>query len=244
MLFIHPLTIIYILLSLITNRFHGLVFLYLFGFIHEISHVLMAKLFKVHTQEIILYPTGFSAKISDFSNLNGWKQLLILIAGPLSFFLSQIIIIILYNFDIISIYGRRMCENYNFLILFFNLLPAYPLDGGKILDLFLANIVDEYKCRVIRICITFLISLILIAIVKSMGDLMLILFLLSGLFFSILNFKNDYYFFLIKRSIMKNKYKMKVNFKPKIYRFRNNYYLKGKQLFDEKELIEKEILKK
>ena len=53
MVIIHPFTIIYILLSLMTNHYYGLVFLYLFGFIHEFSHVLTAKFFHIKTKEII-----------------------------------------------------------------------------------------------------------------------------------------------------------------------------------------------
>ena len=77
MVIIHPFTIIYILLSLMTNHYYGLVFLYLFGFIHELSHVLTAKFFHIKTKEIILYPTGFKAKIEDFTHLSCIKQFLI-----------------------------------------------------------------------------------------------------------------------------------------------------------------------
>ena len=157
MVFIHPFSVIYIVLALMTNRFYGLVFLYLFGFIHEIFHVLTAKIFKVKTKEIVLYPTGFKAKIDDYSSLSFFKQLLIIISGPLSYFLIILIIENLHYSNIISVYGKRLCNQYNLLILLFNLLPCYPLDGGKIIDLFIAHFVDEFKCRIIRVIISFLI---------------------------------------------------------------------------------------
>ena len=129
---IHPITVIYLFLGLMSDSLHGLIFLYLFGFIHEISHVLVARIFKIKTTEIALYPTGFRAKIGDFSHLSSARQLAILSAGPLSFFFSAALIVLFYRWGIVSVYGKRLCDNYNLLILLFNILPVYPLDGGKI----------------------------------------------------------------------------------------------------------------
>lgn len=244
MVIIHPFTIIYILLSLMTNHYYGLVFLYLFGFIHELSHVLTAKFFHIKTKEIILYPTGFKAKIEDFTHLSCIKQFLIIIAGPLSFFVCFLIVKNLYYFDVISEYGKRLCNQYNLLILLFNLLPCYPLDGGKIIDLGIAQIVDEFTCRVIRIIVSFFIIIGMIFIIKSLGDLMLFSFVLFAFISELIHLKKNYILFLIKRKIIKCDYKIKLLKKAKIYRFRNNYMIDSKKgILDEGEIIDK-IIKK
>ncbi len=239
--FIHPFTILYLLLGLITNSLHGLIFLYLFGFIHEISHVFVARIFKVKTTEIALYPTGFRAKIGDFSHLSSLRQLAILSAGPLSFFFSAAVIVFFYRWGIISVYGKRLCENYNLLILLFNILPVYPLDGGKIFDIFVANFVDELNCRRLRILISMICLLILTHYIRTLGDLMMIVFVASHFILSLLRFKKEYILYLIKRKFEENSYKIKINRKLKIYRYRNNYCVEKDLFLDEKQIIDRLI---
>lgn len=242
MIIIHPLTIIYLVLGLYFNRFHGIVFLYLFGLIHECCHVITARIFKVKTSEIVLLPTGFKANLEDFSQIAIFKQILIIIAGPLSYFISFFIIKALFHFNLISIYGMRMCNTYNMLILIFNIIPIYPLDGGKLIDIFLANFFSEYKCRIIRMSISLIASIILIFYIKTLGDLLMIGFVLSSFVISLINLKKDYKLFLIKRKFLNNNYKIKLNKKIELFRFKNNYLFRKKRFLSEKEIID-EILK-
>lgn len=242
MLIIHPLTIIYLVLGLYFNRVHGIVFLYLFGLIHELSHVVVARIFKVKTKEIVLLPTGFKANLEDFSQISIFKQILIIIAGPLSYFISFLVIKIFFHFNLISIYGMRMCNTYNMLILIFNIIPIYPLDGGKLIDIFLANFVSEFKCRIIRMIISLFVSIILVFYIKTLGDLMIIGFILSSFVISLINLKKDYKLFLIKRKFLDNNFKIKLNKKVELFRFKNNYLFRQKKFLSEKEIID-EILK-
>ena len=239
MVFIHPLTLIYIVLGLITNHFHGIIFLYLFGIIHELCHVITAYIFHVKTNSIVLYPTGFKANLDDYSSLKIYKQLLILIAGPLSFFISLILINILFHFDVISIYGKKLCENYNMIILLFNILPIYPLDGGKILDILSANVLNEFSCRILRIIISFITLVCLAFYIKSLGDLLMILFVISSFITSFIHFRRDCKIFLIKRKFMTNNYKARINKKIEIFRYKDNYYIEDRQLMDEKKIIDR-----
>lgn len=95
---------------------------------HEIAHVLMAKLFGLQTKKIICGLFGFRAKIIDFNLLNNKKKFLVLIAGPSV------------NFCFWLLCNDLVLKEINFFIGSINLLPIYPLDGGRILILILKKL--------------------------------------------------------------------------------------------------------
>ena len=88
----NPLTIIYLLIALIFNKFNFIIFHYLVAFIHEGSHFVMAKMLKIKVKEIEFLPIGFYLKIHNLENYPFIKQFLVLIAGPLSYFISAAIL--------------------------------------------------------------------------------------------------------------------------------------------------------
>lgn len=97
---------------------------YVFIFIHELSHVWMAKIFGVGSNEIIFTGFGTNAQLINFSSAKTKFKLLILLAGPVSnLFLAAIIKLFA---------ADDFCIVANFCICIFNLLPIYPLDGGKL----------------------------------------------------------------------------------------------------------------
>lgn len=101
--------------------------------IHELGHFLTAKMLGIEVDKIVIYPLGGISKFRMPLNTSINKEFLILIMGPLFqqfayIFLKQILT------NYISI-----VKGYHYGILLFNLLPIYPLDGGKLLNLFLAK---------------------------------------------------------------------------------------------------------
>lgn len=238
MIFIHPLTIIYIILGLITNRLNGVIFLYLFGFLHEICHVFVASLFKIKTKSITFLPMGFYANLEDIDELSLFKQIIILLAGPLSYFLCPIILQILLKSNIISSYGFDLGMDSALMILLFNLLPIFPLDGGKIIDIILARFFNEYVCRVLRIAISIFVCLVMLLMIKSLGDYVMLAIIILSIISSIIHLKKDYFRFLFKRKFIENKYEDKIVDKLEIYRFKNNILIKDKKIYFEDQVID------
>lgn len=78
-------------------------------------------------------------------NINCLKEFLILIAGPIFQVFSSLILIFFLPLD------KELIISYHQGILLFNLLPIYPLDGGKIVNLFL-NLFIPYKLS-LKVCI-------------------------------------------------------------------------------------------
>lgn len=133
-----------------------IIILFLLIFIHELGHFLTALLFRVEVDKIYIYPFGGISKFYISLNEKIYKELIILIMGPLTQLLFYFILINLNSFN----EYKDLITVYNFTILFFNLLPIYPLDGGKLL-----NIIFSYCVPLKRsLAISFIISYITIFI--------------------------------------------------------------------------------
>lgn len=112
-------------------------FVFLFLSIHELAHILVAFTFHYPIQKVILYPFGLCAVIDSLGYRSGIRDLLILAAGPSTHLLQPLILQLLVYLGWISpVYYEYLCMM-NASILLFNILPIYPLDGGRMLELLL-----------------------------------------------------------------------------------------------------------
>ncbi|MGD1835617.1 MAG: site-2 protease family protein [Nitrososphaeraceae archaeon] len=121
----------------------GSIILFFSIFLHELSHSLVCIKYNIRVRKIILFIFGGISDILDEPK-NFKQEFKIAIAGPItSFILSSLffsIYIILnsiiqeHNEIVKIIEGILMYSSIiNFLIGIFNLVPAFPLDGGRIL---------------------------------------------------------------------------------------------------------------
>lgn len=106
--------------------------------LHELGHALVAKRFNVQTRDITLYPFGGVASIVSQPSPRG--ELAIALAGPL---VNVVIAAIIYPW--ITIPELKQFETStemslalrlfftNVALAVFNLLPALPMDGGRVL---------------------------------------------------------------------------------------------------------------
>ena len=111
--------------------------------LHELSHSYIAKRYGIKIKRIVLIPIGGVSEMEEIPK-DPSQELRIALAGPLanliialiSFFiliifrasLSSVLLGALYYFIVV-----------NLLLGLFNLLPAFPMDGGRILRAFLAK---------------------------------------------------------------------------------------------------------
>jgi len=103
--------------------------------LHELSHSLVALHYGIPVKEINLFIFGGVALIEEEAP-SPKIEFQIAIAGPIcSFILGTIFLIIAYFYpqdDLLNgIINYLMIVNY--IVAFFNLVPAFPLDGGRIL---------------------------------------------------------------------------------------------------------------
>lgn len=109
--------------------------------LHEIAHAVVAIKRKYCVREIELLPFGGVARIEGLAEAGTFDAILIAGAGPL---VSLVIVLILYFYQLEDSYYFRFIAEVNVMLVGLNLLPALPLDGGRILQAILTHHM-EYK---------------------------------------------------------------------------------------------------
>ena len=102
-----------------------------------------------------------------------------------------------------------MFYNFNLAILFFNLLPIYPLDGSKIVNVLLNRFISFKRSHVISLVFSYLFIVFLIfkTTLTNLFFLIIILFILLEVFKE--TTKHKYYFnkFLLERYLYNSNFK-------------------------------------
>ncbi len=97
-------------------------------FLHELSHILVAKCYKLKISNLTLTPLGMVCKINNVSALPLFKKLLVTSIGVIT---NLVLFIILHFIKSENIYINYF-KNANLVLFIFNSLPIYPLDGSKL----------------------------------------------------------------------------------------------------------------
>lgn len=123
--------------------------------LHELGHAVVGKKFDIITRDIILLPIGGMARMESLPD-KPLHEFLIAIAGPL---VNFVIALLLYfalsiNGNLTQLQDFSQITGDNFLPLLltvnitigvFNLIPAFPMDGGRILRSLLSFKLPPYK---------------------------------------------------------------------------------------------------
>lgn len=102
-------------------------------FLHELGHVLTAVFYKLRVKEIELLPFGGVAVFEDFLEVNPTIERRVALAGPLVNFLLALSAVLLTRYGVLALETALFFVSLNLQIGIFNLIPALPLDGGRIL---------------------------------------------------------------------------------------------------------------
>ena len=102
--------------------------------LHELSHSLVAKSKNIKVESITLFFFGGVAGITD-EEMKPWDELQMALAGPIfSLTLAGIFFLIFkYNGNILFSGIMFYLYQLNLILAVFNLVPGYPLDGGRAL---------------------------------------------------------------------------------------------------------------
>jgi stage IV sporulation protein FB len=171
---IHPVLIAFIGISIVTGTFIEMILIFSIVFIHEMGHYGMAKYFGWRIKRVMLWVFGGVMETEEHGNKSIKEEMLVAIAGPIQhLFIYALLFILMYTGWITEpVYDKAMY--YNTVILLFNLLPVWPLDGGKLLFLGL-SMIYPYKQA---LHIIFLFSLVL-SLILGIGYLLIYPFTLT-----------------------------------------------------------------
>lgn len=134
---IHPLLWAAAGLAILTAHFIELIMLFIIIFIHELGHGVTAHVFSWRIKRISLLPFGGVAEMDEHGNRSLREELCVVAAGPLQHLWMMGGAKLLYTAEMLSSYNYDLFIQFNLMVLFFNLLPIWPLDGGKLLSVFL-----------------------------------------------------------------------------------------------------------
>jgi Zn-dependent protease/CBS domain-containing protein len=125
-----------------------ILFLFVFVVVHELSHSWVARHYNIKVRKIILYPIGGVSEIEEIPK-NPRIEWRMAIAGPLASFLIGGILLALdqiITIETLPIPGFEATGNLlftlgilNLLLGAFNLIPAFPMDGGRVFRALLAE---------------------------------------------------------------------------------------------------------
>lgn len=127
---------------------------------HELAHILVARIFGLSCDRITFTPLGEIAGINGLEQIHLYKRLLVLIAGA---GLNLLIALLSRNKFVILV-------NYGLAIL--NLLPIYPLDGGRIFYYILCRVLGILRAGRVMLYV----GTVLSCFIMLLGFLQLLMF--------------------------------------------------------------------
>ncbi|HXX87890.1 MAG TPA: site-2 protease family protein [Candidatus Acidoferrum sp.] len=125
-----------------------ILFLFVFVVVHELAHSLVARRYNIKVRKIVLYPIGGVSEIEEIPD-NPRIEWRVAIAGPLASFVIGVILLPLgvilspgSHFEpSLTITGNLLFDLgiLNIFLGAFNLIPAFPMDGGRVFRALLAE---------------------------------------------------------------------------------------------------------
>jgi len=114
--------------------------------LHELGHALMARRFGIETEDITLYPIGGVARLSRLPRSPG-AELAIALAGPA---VNFAIVAGLVGLGFLGLFGpggevAGTLIALNLMLGLFNLIPAFPMDGGRVLRALLSGALGRLR---------------------------------------------------------------------------------------------------
>lgn len=186
---IHPLFYLTSIICIFTGLFKDLLIITIIIFIHELGHISGALYYKWKIDRVVLLPFGGITIFDEKINRPIKEEFVILILGPL------FQIIFFYIINILNL-DNPLFIFYHYALLLFNLLPIIPLDGSKLLSLFLEKIFPFFKSNLYLNFISIIMSIMFLIYITLKHEFILMIII---------------FYFYFKNLQEINKYKFKCN---------------------------------
>lgn len=231
----HPLFYVVAFLCAITGYFKDFLIFMLFIFIHEMGHISSAIFYHWHIAKITVFPLGAVTFFEEKINRPIKEEFIIAISGVV----MQSIFFFFLSFFKNTVYFERI----HFFVLIFNLLPIYPLDGAKIVNLFLNYFFSFLNSYLFTIGVSYgLLFALMILLKNNLVLLLAFLLLFCQVFMEMKRGGFLFYKFLLERHLYNFHFpKVKIIKGTSLKKMKRDHYHFFKT--QKKVILEKEILK-
>ena len=187
-------------IAAITGHFKGFVWFSIIIIVHEFGHILMGVIYGWKIEKVIILPFGALTIFHEDINRKINEEFWIVVMGPL----FQIV----FTFIVYCFCGLNDVIYYSLIILGFNLLPIFPLDGSKILNLFFNKFISFKRSHFLIIIVSIMSVLCLVIKVNfNLIFLLIVLFLVVRIFLEIKNHESLFNRFLLERYLKRYHFK-------------------------------------
>ncbi len=114
------------------------VILFICVLIHELAHTITSQHYNIKVKRIVLLPIG-GVSVMDLDKVKPSQEFYIALAGPLASIALGLIFMALSPFAPVGIIRQTITFTFeiNLLLGVFNLIPGFPLDGGRVFRAYL-----------------------------------------------------------------------------------------------------------
>ncbi len=163
---------LFILLFYCTKQIESYAMIMFFAILHEFGHLMAGLILRMKPEKIEIMPYGvsiafqitqkdYNQKIKKGNQLE-LKKIIVALAGPI----TNVILMIIVSQMKVNVFEGLMILYANLLLVLFNLLPIYPLDGGRIVKGILHIFLGKRKAETYANRISF-VTLILVTFIAS-----------------------------------------------------------------------------
>ncbi|MCL1787375.1 MAG: site-2 protease family protein [Defluviitaleaceae bacterium] len=107
--------------------------------LHEAGHVLAVKFLGGGVDQIRVFPLGLAARFTGLEKLRPWERYAVYAAGAMANGAAAAWLFTVSRISYIGVPWLETLAFYHLALGLFNLTPALPLDGGRVLRQFLSN---------------------------------------------------------------------------------------------------------
>lgn len=135
---IHPLFWFVIVLSVWTGHFIEILTLFTLVIVHELGHIAAARSYGWQIDSLQLLPFGGVVIFDQWGTVHPYEEIVVSLAGPLQHLFLIMSSLLFYHCGWWDKVWTEYFIQANLLLAGFNLLPIYPLDGGRIVQALLS----------------------------------------------------------------------------------------------------------
>ncbi|MGN0804476.1 MAG: site-2 protease family protein [Candidatus Coproplasma sp.] len=145
---IHPLFFLALIFCAVFGGLPLLLICLVTALLHECGHIFCAERLGFKCEEIKIMPYGASA-VCDIEGIRAKDEIILALAGPFVNACICVVLAGLWWFFPISYAYTDTAMYANLAMLIVNLLPAYPLDGGRVVGCVLTKFLGKRKSEIV-----------------------------------------------------------------------------------------------